>query len=166
MKLNPINMRTIYAYEVEVDGNPCLVDIIFQDGKFIRANCPFTGKYTRDMWRALALIERQVEKIERAGAMGYGGREPGKQWGENLVQSFDKMVDKAELSHAKNMLREVAKGETIVFSVSWFPAGSIITMKAQHDFDDSEHIFIKLDRSLFSQIKEFARYAEEKKEQT
>ena len=41
------------------------VTIIFQNGKFLNCSFPFTGTYTREQWTMLAMIEREIQLIER-----------------------------------------------------------------------------------------------------
>ena len=41
------------------------VTITFENGKFLKCSFPFTGTYTREQWTMLAMIEMEIQFIER-----------------------------------------------------------------------------------------------------
>jgi len=87
----------IYVCYVQVENTRSRVEIAFKGGKFKHVNYPFAGKYTRDMWRALALIEQTIAEIE-----------------ENIKLSPDTDAIEAHSTYMRKLLTCVAVSEVVL----------------------------------------------------
>ncbi len=63
-------IMTVFTYSLIIGDKQCQVEIAFEDGKFAFVSYPFSGKYTREQWKALALIEQTVAKLEQVWEAG------------------------------------------------------------------------------------------------
>ena len=59
----------VYSYEINGGGKYSVkeqgqVEIIFVEGKFAKASYPFLGIYSRNGWRILAAVEKEIATIE------------------------------------------------------------------------------------------------------
>ena len=55
-----------YTYKIKSDAlNISNRDVIltFENGEFKNCSFPFTGSYTRDHWKILAEIQKEIEKV-------------------------------------------------------------------------------------------------------
>ncbi len=76
MELKKSAIETVCHYSLFIGSKQHPVTISFYDGKFNGARYPFSGQYTREEWRALALIEEEIAYLERmyATEAGDGGQ--------------------------------------------------------------------------------------------
>lgn len=54
----------LYALIDETTGHVKQAKIVFEDGKFLKCEFPFSGIWTREQWAAIAEIEREIHRIE------------------------------------------------------------------------------------------------------
>jgi hypothetical protein len=54
----------LYALIDETTGHVKQAKIVFEDGKFLKCEFPFTGIWSREQWAALAEIESEIHRIE------------------------------------------------------------------------------------------------------
>ncbi len=72
MELEKNAVETVYHYSLAIGSHQYPVTISFYNGKFNGVRYPFSGQYTREQWRALALIEQAIAEAEEVWAPKQG----------------------------------------------------------------------------------------------
>lgn len=68
MKLKLIESTTKKVFHYQADTGeeaPRDIYIKFKDGEFFEVNFDFWGRYTREQWKALAEVEKEISKLEK-----------------------------------------------------------------------------------------------------